>query len=218
MSPLGDYDDWYLDLVTHEYTHILHTDNISGAASVINALLGKTLAPNQIQPRWVLEGLAVVKESEHSSAGRLRSSLFDMYIRADVVADNIAGLDQLSSGAQRWPQGNLYYLYGSRFLAWIGDVYGPNTMRAVSADYGGRLAPWAINRSIRRATGKTYEELFEGFQRLTCKRRVRRAGAREVERARPDARARRSPTTATHRLLPALRPREQRASAARGRR
>jgi hypothetical protein len=188
MSPLGDYDDWYLDLVTHEYTHILHTDNISGAASVINALLGKTLAPNQIQPRWVLEGLAVVKESEHSSAGRLRSSLFDMYIRADVVADNIAGLDQLSSGAQRWPQGNLYYLYGSRFLAWIGDVYGPNTMRAVSADYGGRLAPWAINRSIRRATGRTYTELYVGFQDYLRRRNaditaeVERRGRREGTR------------------------------------
>ena len=30
MSPLGDVDDWYLELVTHEYTHILHTDHIEG--------------------------------------------------------------------------------------------------------------------------------------------------------------------------------------------
>jgi hypothetical protein len=164
LSPLGDYDDWYLDLVTHEYTHILHTDNVSGLPALANAIIGKTLAPNQVQPRWVLEGLAVVNESRHTSAGRLRSALFDMFLRADVLADRIAGLDQISSNAMRWPQGNLWYLYGSRFLGWVTDVYGPNTMRAVSADYGANPIPWGINRSIRRATGRTYEELYDGWK------------------------------------------------------
>jgi hypothetical protein len=164
LSPLGDYDDWYLELLTHEYTHILHTDNISGVPAVLNAVLGKTYSPNQAQPRWILEGLAVVSESQHSSAGRIRSSLFDMYLRADVLGDNIAGIDQFSSSAYRWPQGNLWYLYGSRFLRWITDIYGPNTMRAVAADYGATLIPWGINRAIRRVTGKTYVELYEGFK------------------------------------------------------
>src|SRR5262249_28417555 len=90
LSPLGDYDDWYTELVTHEYTHIAHTDNISGVPSIVNAVLGKTLAPNQVQPRWILEGLAVVSESQNTSAGRIRSNLFDMYLRADVLADRIA--------------------------------------------------------------------------------------------------------------------------------
>ena len=164
LSPLGDYDDWYLDLVTHEYTHILHTDNVSGLPALANAIVGKTLAPNQVQPRWILEGLAVVNESRNTSAGRLRSTLFDMYLRADVLADRVAGLDQMSSNALRWPQGNLWYLYGSRFLGWVTDVYGPNTMRAVSADYGSNPIPWSINRAIRRATGRTYEELYDGWR------------------------------------------------------
>ncbi len=164
LSPLGDYDDWYLELLTHEYTHILHTDNISGIPRLVNAILGKTYSPNQAQPRWILEGLAVLSESQHSSAGRIRSSLFDMYLRADVLGDNIAGIDQFSSSAYRWPQGNLWYLYGSRFLRWITDIYGPNTMRAVAADYGATLVPWGINRAIRRVTGKTYVELYEGFK------------------------------------------------------
>jgi hypothetical protein len=164
LSVIGDYDDWYTELVTHEYTHIAHTDNISGLPAIVNAILGKTVAPNQVQPRWILEGLAVVSESQHTSAGRIRSSLFDMYLRADVIADRIAGIDQFSSNPYRWPQGNLWYLYGSRFLRWIVDVYGPNTMRAVSAEYGSNLIPWGINRSIRRVTGRTYVELYDGFK------------------------------------------------------
>jgi hypothetical protein len=164
LSPIGDYDDWYTELVTHEYTHIAHLDNISGAPAIVNAILGKTLAPNQVQPRWITEGLAVVSESQHSSAGRIRSGLFDMFLRADVVGDRIAGIDQFSSLAFRWPQGNLWYLYGSRFLGWITDVYGPNTMRAVAAEYGAWILPWGINRSIRRVTGRTYVDLYEGFK------------------------------------------------------
>lgn len=163
-STLGDYDDWYLDLVTHEFTHIAHIDNVSGIPALVNAIIGKSFSPNQVQPRWIIEGLAVVSESRHTSGGRMRSSVFDMYLRADVLADNIAGLDQISSTPTRWPQGNLWYLYGSRFLGWITDVYGANTMRAVSADYGASLIPWGINRAMRRATGKTYVELYEGWK------------------------------------------------------
>ncbi len=188
LSPLHDYDDWYLGLMTHEYTHILHTDNISGVPALLNVLLGKTLAPNQAQPRWFLEGLAVVAESAFTSAGRIRSSLFDAYLRADVIADNVARLDQFSNNAQRWPQGNLWYLYGSRFLHFISEIYGRDALAAVASDYGATLVPWGINRAIRRQTGRTYEELYRGFTgELVTRYRaelaaVRRRGLREGAR------------------------------------
>ncbi|NUP09935.1 MAG: BamA/TamA family outer membrane protein [Polyangiaceae bacterium] len=188
ISTLGDYDDWLLGLITHEYTHILHTGNISGLANVANSVIGKTLAPNSAQPRWIIEGLAVVFESDYTSGGRIRSSLFDAWIRADVLEDNIARLDQISSGAERWPYGNLFYLYGSRFLRWITDIYGPDTMPAVSADYGATTIPFAINRAIRRVTGRTYEDLYDAWvihlkrhyaeQVAEVDKRGRREGAR----------------------------------------
>ena len=188
LSPLADYDDWYLGLLTHEYTHILHIDNASGLATVGNLLLGKTFVPNQVQPRWIIEGLATVVESTFSSGGRIRSSLFEMFIRADFLDDNVARLDQISSNSQRWPRGTMFYLYGSRFLQWIVDVYGADVLRAVAADYGAGLIPWGINRAIRRQTGKTYVELYEGFKD-TMKRRyavqmkqVERRGLRQGKR------------------------------------
>jgi hypothetical protein len=69
LSALGDYDDWYLALLTHEYAHIAHTDSISGVPAVVNVVLGKIYSPNQAQPRWLLEGLATMLESEHTSGG-----------------------------------------------------------------------------------------------------------------------------------------------------
>jgi len=185
MSPLGDYDEWINELVTHEYTHVLHLDNASGLPALGNAILGKTFMRNQDQPRWILEGLAVVMESAHTSGGRLRSSQFDMYLRADVLEQRLARLDQISNPARRWPGGNLWYLYGANFIAWIVDTYGPNTYAAVAADYGAAVIPWGINRAIRRVTGRTYEELYEGWSASLVRKyaeqtaKVRARGLRE---------------------------------------
>jgi Tol biopolymer transport system component len=160
MSPLGDVDDWYLELVTHEYTHILHTDHIRGIPALINWVIGKTYAPNQMQPRWLLEGLAVFEESTRTSGGRLRSSMWNMFMRADVLEENAAPIDVFSNTPRRWPQGNIWYLYGSFFMKWIAETYGEQAIRAMIDDYGWQLIPFGINRSIRRATGHTYEELY----------------------------------------------------------
>ncbi|AKU97247.1 tolB protein precursor [Labilithrix luteola] len=160
MSPLGDVDDWYLELVTHEFTHILHTDQIRGLPAIVNAVLGKTLAPNQAQPRWLLEGLAVYWESTRTSGGRLRNSQWDMFMRTDVLQNNVAPLDVFSNTPRRWPQGNIWYLYGSYFQQWIAETYGAEALRKVAADYGSQIIPWGINRSIRRATGETYVDMY----------------------------------------------------------
>lgn len=188
MSPLGDYDDWHNELFIHEYAHILQMDNVTGLPALVNAIAGRSAMPNQAQPRWLLEGLAVMEESRHSGGGRNRSSIFDMYLRADVIEDNLATLDQVSHLPRRFPQGNVWYLYGSRFLTWIVDTYGQDTMKIVAHEYGAGLIPWGVNRAIRRATGRTYVELYDGF-RAYLKRhygeqleKVRRVGLREGTR------------------------------------
>lgn len=160
MSPLGDVDDWTLELVTHEHTHVLHTDNIHGLPAIANAVLGKTFAPNQVQPRWILEGLATYHESARTSGGRVRSSMWNMFLRADVLEDHVAGIDQISANVRRWPQGNLWYLYGSFFIDWIARTKGEEVLRAMAADYGKQVVPWGFNRSMRRASGETFVELY----------------------------------------------------------
>ncbi|MBX3192843.1 MAG: PD40 domain-containing protein [Labilithrix sp.] len=163
MSPLGDVDDWYLELTTHEYTHVLHTDNIRGIPAIVNAVLGKTFAPNQVQPRWILEGLGVYHESARTSGGRLRNSQWDMLMRTDVLEDNVASIDQVTGTVRRWPQGNLYYLYGSYFIEWIAETYGEEALRKMASDYGKQLIPWGFNRSIKRATGSTFVDMYPAW-------------------------------------------------------
>ena len=163
MSPLGDHDDWYLELVSHEFTHIQHMDNITGIPALGNAIIGRRFSPNQVQPRWLLEGYAVINESRYSTGGRMRSTMFDMYLRADVLDDRIMGLDVMTNSTRRWPQGNVWYLYGSRFLGWITETYGYEVLPAIAAETGSQVIPYGLNRNMRRMTGRTYEELYAGW-------------------------------------------------------
>jgi hypothetical protein len=159
LSPLGDVDDWYLELLTHEYTHSLQLDQVRGFPALVNAILGRTWMPNQIQPRWILEGLAVLQETAHTSGGRLRSGIWEMMMRTDVLTHNVASIDQLHHFIRRWPQGNVWYLYGSYFMRFIVDTYGMEAIQKMIHDYAAQPIPWGFNRSLRRATGQTFEEL-----------------------------------------------------------
>ena len=172
LSPLGDVDDWLLALITHEHTHVLHLDNMTGLPVLLNRIVGKTLAPNQIQPRWILEGTAVYFESTRTSGGRLRSSLWNMYMRTDVLSQNFATLDQFSNYVRRWPQGNIWYLYGSFFIEWVARTYGEETIRRMAEEYGQHVIPWGLSRTIRRVTGKTWDELYVGFRAEMLRRSV----------------------------------------------
>lgn len=188
MSSLGEYDDWVTELVTHEFTHIAQLANTSGIPGVLNTVLGPTLVPNQEQPHWIIEGLAVAMETEHTTGGRLRGTQFEMFLRTDVLNGTVPRLDEISHSRRRWPGNTLWYLYGSKFIGWIASIYGPDIYGAVVTDYGAQVIPWAINRSIRRATGRTYEELYAGFVADTERRiraqvaEVRGRGLREGRR------------------------------------
>jgi hypothetical protein len=164
LSVLNDYDDWLPTLVSHEQTHIVHLNNVSGLPALVSSILGKQTAPNQLQPHWLLEGLAVYAESRLSGGGRLRSSQFDMYLRADVLENNFASIDQITHVPRRWPGATLWYLYGGKFVEFIAHTYGESVFATMMADTGDDVIPFAVNRPVHRATGRTFSELYSAFK------------------------------------------------------
>lgn len=167
-AELNDYDDWLTDLFMHEFTHIIHTGTIGGpCAKTINAVLGLGLGtiypPNQFQPRWGLEGLAVFEETARTSSGRLRNSIWDMYLRAQTLENRFQRLDQFTHFPNQFPYGNSAYLYGSSLMRFVAEHYGESALLRMSRDYGSVCVPGQINRSIRRVTGKTWVQLYADF-------------------------------------------------------
>jgi len=167
LSPLSDYDDWLTELIVHESTHVLHLDQVRGLPALVNAILGKTWVPNAVAPRWFLEGLAVFLETEFTSAGRLRSSVWDMYLRMDALEGRLLRLDQISNDVDRWPHGNVWYLYGSYFMQHIARAHGTQAIARMIDDYANDVIPYGLNRLARRATGQTFTALYADFLAAT---------------------------------------------------
>ncbi|MDH3200756.1 MAG: hypothetical protein OEM15_07675 [Myxococcales bacterium] len=160
LSILGDFDDWMTVLVTHEHTHIVHQDNVGGIPRIINEIFGKVWTPNLLQPRWLIEGIATYYESALTSGGRLRSTQFEMYMRMAVLEDNILHFDTLNNRTDYWPQANIWYLYGSRFVNWLVRNYGEGFIEDMAYWYGSRAIPYSVNRMAKRLTGKTFTDLY----------------------------------------------------------
>ena len=164
FSELDDHDDWLYGLVAHEYTHILHLDTMEGLPNIYNRIFGKTWAPNQIMPRWIIEGVAVYEESKRSSGGRNRGTRFDQFIRIARHTDKDLRLDEVSGAPRQFPRGNAVYVYGSHFLRYVFDRFGDDTLRAMSHTSGSHPTPFAINRQIAKVTGRPFTELYDDWK------------------------------------------------------
>jgi Tol biopolymer transport system component len=163
MSPLADYDDWLNTLLTHEHTHVVHLEQSGGLPRLIQQIFGRIYTPQQWLPGWLVEGLAVVEESEHTTGGRVGSTQFEMYLRLDALEKRILPLDWITFEGEPWPHGNVRYAYGSAFVHFIVERYGTKALGAFVGEYGRRLIPFGINRALKRVTGATFDELYGEF-------------------------------------------------------
>ncbi len=186
ITELDDHEDWLYGLVAHEYTHILHLDTMSGLPNIYNKIYGKTWAPNQVMPRWVIEGIATYEESKRSAGGRNRGTTFDQFIRIARHDGKDLRLDEVNGAPRQFPRGNAAYVYGSHFLRYIFDRFGDDTLRAMSHASGAYPIPFAINRQIEKVVGKPFTELYDdwkgylrdryGLQEMAAERRGLRTG------------------------------------------
>ncbi|HUJ60546.1 MAG TPA: hypothetical protein VLX92_18725 [Kofleriaceae bacterium] len=165
FSELDDHDDWLYGLVAHEYTHILHLDTMEGLPNIYNSIFGKTWAPNQIMPRWVIEGIAVYEESKRSAGGRNRGTRFDSIIRIARHEHKDLRLDEVSGDPRQYPRGDAVYVYGSHFIQYVFDRFGDDALRQMSHVSGAFAPPFAINRQIAKVVGKPFTELYDDWER-----------------------------------------------------
>lgn len=169
MSVLASYDDWLDILVSHEFVHVVHIDTVHGLPRLLNAILGfgavgKVSGPNIVQPRWIVEGLATMFESDLGSQGRHRSAIFDMFMRMAVLDGRFQKLDRITSGARVFPYGSSVYLYGLHLMHYLGMHYGKDKLAELSHIYGSRLVPWGINRALREVIGIDFDQLEVEYQ------------------------------------------------------
>lgn len=162
QDSLGEHGDWILELVAHEYVHILTFDAVSGGAETLQSIFGTILSPNLLLPTWWKEGLAVHVESTVSQGGRLRSVYQDSMVRTFVKDGLLEKYDmaQINENLPDWPEGMRAYLFGSIFWSQAVAEKSPAIIDQLSQSHGGRV-PYFIEAPARRYLGTTYPNFYE---------------------------------------------------------
>ncbi|MCA9545183.1 MAG: PD40 domain-containing protein, partial [Myxococcales bacterium] len=155
---------WLRLLIFHEYVHILQLDNISGLPTLINAILGRTAAPNQNMPSFNLEGGAVWAESFTSQRGRIRSALFRGTLRAQALAGRLHDPSAVIHAPLDWPGANVWYMYGGHFHAWLAKARDPHAPARYHDAFSDELIPFGLNNALRAATGDSWVALYRAWQ------------------------------------------------------
>ena len=182
-SVLSQYENWNDALLTHEFTHTLHLDTIEGLPKLLRLALGRVVNVHRTSPGWMIEGLATLQETRHTSGGRGRSNVADMVKRMATLEDEFPPLGNMEGFQVSPPSGNLRYLFGQDFMQYIADTAGENVWTKWLHGYGGGFPYWL---PTKRVFGKRLVPLYKDWrEQLKAKygaqaERIRAAGETKV--------------------------------------
>src|SRR5690606_1122931 len=116
-------------------------------------------------PRWYTEGLATYYESQRTGSGRVRNSLFGMFLRTSSLENELFSLGRITGTPTQHPGATSWYLYGSHFLSYVAAKHGERALTDYNHLYGDRFIPYALNITAREAfDGDDLPTLYEEWQ------------------------------------------------------
>jgi hypothetical protein len=160
------YDDPLYSLILHEYTHILHLDQIRGGAWFWRIIYGKLYHPLLNTFRWYMEGVAVLSETQNASGGRLDSNYTDAMIRTAAREHKIPSYNKLILPVVDWPHGDGLYLYGARFMEYIYEKYGSEKFRLFIKDISDDFWPFVtlFVSKFKKIYGESLYDLWNDWK------------------------------------------------------
>lgn len=163
LDSISDYGNWGVELITHEYTHILNFEPATGVMKPLRYIFGSIVRPNMLLPRWYSEGLAVEMETRYSRFGRLRSANYLSIMRAmlldrSIWKEDISRINEVS--IPDWPGGMRPYLMGALLMDEVVRRGGPSMIGDLNLAYSRRI-PFFIEGPIRSRLGLDYTGLLQ---------------------------------------------------------
>lgn len=177
------YQNWERQLVLHESRHIGQMDHFTkGVFKPLGWILGEQitgLGVGLYGAKWLLEGDAVVAETELTDGGRGRSASFLEYYRASFLSGQYRNWTRWRYGSNKYYTPNAYamgyvinstarlksdnYLYTGQLMdTYVKRFYNPNITNAASKKIAG---------AIPQALFKEGVEMFEGIWREDYQKR-----------------------------------------------
>lgn len=169
------YDDWLQLVITHELTHAFHLDRTRGWWRVAQHVFGRApfLFPNEYEPAWITEGLAVFFESDITGAGRVDGTYERMLLTANTI-DTVAGRSAGGGGlipygswnllTTRFPGGDIPYGFGALFFENLAVTRGPSRVRDFVENTSGAWLPFFLNNRSRDAFGISFDDAWHRWR------------------------------------------------------
>jgi Tol biopolymer transport system component len=170
-------DSWWRAVIYHELLHIMDLDQVAGVNAILRKIFGRIVVPNIAKPISFIEGLAVYEKWKQLGESRLNDARTEMYLRTFVYENRIPNFGDMTVRSQsrdRWPSGGLLvYNIASWFLRYIEETYGPETMQKINDVNSAQLLNVFtlfvglganFSKVLRAATGKSAEELMQGYR------------------------------------------------------
>jgi len=163
-SSLINTKDWMRLLLIHEYTHIVTTEMTEGFLDFGRIFLGSTMKWAGLNPRWLLEGLAVWTESQYGNLGDGRLNNLEIhralvqYFKTSEQCTDFSCWDN----PRIYPFGSLAYWLGGNYLAWAEKKY-PGLIKCWTHENASDI-PFFVNARFRNCTGREIYETYENFK------------------------------------------------------
>ncbi len=174
LIPISErLDDWLRSVITHEYTHILQGDMAGGLPAFIRNLFGRypfpfgifnSTFPNDLQPLWLIEGLATQEETLAGTTNRAYSAYADMLLRMAILENRFPTIDQAAGQLDSWPGGHVHYLFGARFLEYIRQQFGDTAIKHLNLNYSDNLFPLFVDTNARETLRVSYVTLWNKWK------------------------------------------------------
>ncbi|MBR4882296.1 MAG: hypothetical protein IKU18_00310, partial [Bacteroidales bacterium] len=163
------YQNWEMQLVLHESRHIGQMDHFTkGVYKPLGWILGEQitgLGVGLYGPKWLLEGDAVVAETELTDGGRGRSASFLEYYRASFLSGQYRNWVRWRFGSNKYYTPNAYavgylinstarlksdnYLYTGQLMnLYVKKFYNPNITNAASEKVAGATPQELFNEGV----------------------------------------------------------------------
>ena len=158
---LSEFGDWNLELLSHEYAHILNFEPTDGFIKYLRNVFGTIISPNILLPNWWKEGLGVHIETAVSNKGRLRSVYQDAIIRSFVLKNNLTSFDiaEVNEIIPTWPEGMRPYIFGSIIWSQMTAEKGSQIVDTLNQRHGGRV-PYFLLSPATDNFGMNYESVY----------------------------------------------------------
>lgn len=150
-SVISNSSSWQQLLVLHEYVHLVHLaqKNRSEWRNQLAQIWDLYDASIIKADCWVTEGYATLQESKLTGRGRLYHDGVEAIIQQFAREGELPTYNQLSKQDKRFMSGSMAYLVGVRYLKWLEENFGEDTLDAV----------WSRWKAVKQ---RSFNESFEG--------------------------------------------------------